>query len=96
MEEEDDGRGESRVLRAERAAAALQQKENDFNTYATSKSVSQEFLDASNIQAQIALLIGMFASRESSLPLNGFEITLTVLGAVCLVACLLFGCHCSY
>jgi len=64
----------------------LEKKESDFNNYATSKSVSQEFLNTSSIQAQIAMLVGLFASRtHSETPLNGFEIALIVLIGVSLL-----------
>lgn len=57
----------------------LEKKESEFNNYATSKSVSQEFLNTSSIQAQIAMIIGLFAARNiAESPLTGFEITLLV------------------
>lgn len=62
----------------------LQEKENSFNTYATTKSVSQELLNTSNIQYQIGLIVGLFSIRDNSVGLKGFEITLIVLVAVSL------------
>ena len=63
---------------------AIQQKESKFNTYATSKSYSQEFLNTSNIQYQIGLIIALFSVRDNTQVLSGFEITLIVLVAISL------------
>jgi len=49
-----------------------------FNAYATSKSVSQEFLNTSSIQAKIALLVGIFSAKDNTIPLTDFEIGLIV------------------
>jgi Ninjurin len=81
---EDIEQGERALSRGEQQLL-LEKKENDFNAYATSKSVSQTFLDSSNIQAQIALLVALFATRDNAIPLRGFEITLVTLIAASLV-----------
>ena len=53
-------------------------KEQDFNTYATSKSVSQNLLNMTSISNLITLLVLLFSSVDGG-KLTGFQITLIVL-----------------
>ena len=63
----------------------LEREREKFNTYATSKSVSQELLNTSTIQAQIGMIIGLFATRDLNTNLHAFEITLLALVCASLV-----------
>ena len=67
---------------------ANREAEDDFdvNSYTTSKSVSQEMLNTSSIQYQIGLLISMFATRDNTIGLSGFETTLLVFVAISLTS----------
>lgn len=63
-----------------RIQAKFQQNEADWNSYATSKSVSQTFLNTTSITSQISLLVILLASvDETGKNLNGFQIALVVL-----------------
>lgn len=43
----------------------LELERDKFNTYASSKSVSQELLNTSIIQAHIGIFLAIFATRDS-------------------------------
>lgn len=55
----------------------IQKKDSDWNAYATSKSVSQSFLNTTTITSQITLLVLLFAAKDG--PFKGFQIALIVL-----------------
>ena len=55
----------------------LIEKDHEWNSYATSKSVSQEFLNVTSIGSQITLLVMLFATTGGDL--TGFQISLVVL-----------------
>jgi hypothetical protein len=55
----------------------MTEKANDFNAYATSKSVSQNFLNTTSIASQITLLVLLFAASDGDL--TGFQVTLVIL-----------------
>ena len=57
----DDDRG---VISVTKHNSVLQQKESDFNQYATNKSYSQTLLNFSTFQQQIGLIISMFVGNE--------------------------------
>ncbi len=62
--------------------AALSAKENDFDHYATSKSVSQTMLNTSSIQSLLVILVSVF--KDGSVALTHYQIALVVLIAVSL------------
>jgi threonine/homoserine/homoserine lactone efflux protein len=55
----------------------MKDSNNKWNTYATSKSVSQNFLNTTTIASQITLMVLLFESTNGSY--TGFQITLIVL-----------------
>lgn len=84
-DDESNGLGNRDLIPKTEVEFLLDKKESDFNSYATSKSVSQEFLNTGTIQAEISLIVGLFASRDNSLPLRGFEIALITMVSLSLV-----------
>lgn len=64
-----------RVISFDQHTAELQTKEQEFNQYATSKSMSQLALNTSTIQGQIYIFVLLLSSPV----LNGFQIALAIL-----------------
>jgi len=62
----------------------LDKKQNDFDHYSTSKSVSQNMLNISTIQGLISTMVNTFAIY-GEVGLNGFQIALLVLIGVSVV-----------
>lgn len=61
---DDDERG---VIPVSTHKLLLQQQESTFNAYATNKSYSQNLLNASTFQQQIAFIIGMFVGKTTNI-----------------------------
>jgi uncharacterized membrane protein YdbT with pleckstrin-like domain len=65
------------INRNQDIAALEREKENsDFNSYASTKSVSQELLNATSIQYLIGLLVSIFTTKTQ--PYNGITIAAIV------------------
>lgn len=76
----DDERG---VISISKHNMLLKDKESDFNTYATNKSVSQSVLNFSTFQQQIAFIISLFVGKNT--PISGLEITFIVFVGISIV-----------
>ena len=63
----------------------LERARDQFNTYATHKSVSQNLLNTAIITQYIGIIINLFSLYDPKFGFSGFEITLIILLALSLV-----------
>ena len=78
----DEEEGTREVFTRAEVENEMKLKEQEFNQYATSKSVSQTLLDTSSIQAQIVILVSTLSSGPS--PLSTSQIGLVTLISISL------------
>lgn len=68
----------NRSMTREQQNTALEKRENEFNTYATSKTYQEGMLNTSLIQSQIGLIVSVISSGING-TFSGFQIALMVL-----------------